>query len=345
MQETFGASRVSWTLGPDAHATIIGRKCPIIGANNSRSENTIRGMTLHGWYGDEVTLHPQGVFDMARTRLSAPGAKAFVSCNPDSPLHWLMVNHMQPEHLANPAMVKRFSFKLSDNPSLEPAYLDMLKASFSGLFKQRMIDGEWVVAEGVIYDMFSVEKHVLTRDVLPFTWSLSVDYGTSNPFVCGLWGFDGGGWHKWAEYVWDSAARGKQKTDEEYADAVEAFLRDQASRFNVPAIYPTNVWVDPSASSFIACLRMRGVNVRRARNDVLAGIRKMSTMLSEGRMTFDPSCEFTISEFPVYVWDRAAQDKGEDKPMKLHDHGMDESRYLAFSERNTPGVIAKPRGV
>ena len=223
---------------------------------------------------------------------------------------------------------------------------------YTGVFYLRFIKGLWVIAEGAIlrdslgtqceYDDASRPVSLLTSFAARY---ILVDYGTTNPCVFLDVYDDGRAFWQEREYYWDSAKMMRQKTDEEYADAVEAFLRDQASRFNVPAIYPTNVWVDPSASSFIACLRMRGVNVRRARNDVLAGIRKMSTMLSEGRMTFDPSCEFTISEFPVYVWDRAAQDKGEDKPMKLHDHGMDESRYLAFSERNTPGVIAKPRGV
>lgn len=343
MQEIFGSQRVNWALGPDAHATILGRKCPIIGANNVRSENAVRGMTLHGWYADEVTLHPQGLFDMARTRLSVPGAKAFVSCNPDSPLHWLMRDHMQPENLAS-GLVRRFQFRLSDNPSLDPAYLEMLKGSFSGLFRQRMIDGDWVVAEGVIFDMFDASKHILTLPELPPYYVLSCDYGTSNPFVMGLWGRNGKGWHKWSEYVWDSAARGKQKTDDEYADAVVAWLADFARSHDLPAVHPVHAWVDPSAASFIVALRQRGFSVIRARNDVLPGIRAMSTMLSEGRMTFDPSCAFTLSEFPVYTWDRNAQDRGEDKPLKVHDHAMDECRYLAFSEREGIGSLKKPSG-
>lgn len=334
MQEMFGSKRVTWNLGTDAHATILGRKCPIIGADNRRAVNTIQGMTLHGWYGDEVTLYPEEVFDMARTRLSAPGAKAFVTCNPNSPLHWLMQHHMQPEHLARPDLVKRFRFKLSDNPTLGADYLNMLTASFSGLFKQRMIDGEWVVAEGIVYDMFDAASHVKTLDTLPAAYVLSCDYGTSNPFVMGLWAKKGKGWHKWSEYVWDSATRGKQKTDDEYAEAVMAWLAQFAADHDVPAIHPTHAWVDPSAASFILALRRRGLNVRKAKNDVLDGIRAVSTALSEGRVTFDPSCEHTLSEFPVYAWDKKAQDRGEDKPMKVYDHGMDELRYLIFSEQS-----------
>ena len=344
MQAVFGQSRVRWSLGPDSHATILGRQCPIIGANNVRSENTIRGMTLGGWYADEVTLHPESVFDMARTRLSEPGAKAFVSCNPDSPLHWLARNHMSDEALSNPRQVKRFRFSLADNPGLDPAYIEMLTSSFSGLFRRRMIDGEWVVAEGVIFDMFDEAKHVCVLPELSPYYVLSCDYGTSNPFVMGLWGRNGAGWHKWSEYVWDSSARGKQKTDDEYSDAVVAWLAGFASDHDIPAIHPVHAWVDPSAASFIIALRRRGLSVLRARNDVLPGIRRMSTMLSEGLMTFDPSCTFTLSEFPVYTWDRNAQDRGEDKPLKVHDHAMDECRYLAFSEREGIGSLKKPSG-
>lgn len=343
MQEVFGPARVQWNLGTDAHATIMGRRCPIIGANNVRSEYTIRGMTLHGWYADEVTLHPESVFDMARTRLSAPGAKAFVSCNPDSPYHWLMRNHMSDEALAT-GIVKRFRFKLDDNPSLNAEYVDMLRRSFTGLFRRRMIDGEWVLAEGVIYDMFDPAVHVKSEPG-PFPrFIVSCDYGTANPCVFGLWVPIGYRWHMFGEYVWDSRTAGKQKTDEEYVEAMTAWLTKQAARLNTGQIIPACVFVDPSAASFIEALRRGGYTVRAARNDVLPGIRAMSTALSEGRMTFDPSCTWTLDEFGSYIWDAVASKRGEDKPLKTNDHSMDQCRYMIVSNTGSFANVSKPAG-
>ena len=66
-------------------AYIFGRKVYLEGANDERSEQKIRGMTLAGAYCDEVTLFPESFFSMLLSRLSVPGAKLWATCNPDNP--------------------------------------------------------------------------------------------------------------------------------------------------------------------------------------------------------------------------------------------------------------------
>ena len=86
--------------------------------------------------------------------------------------------------------------------------------------------------------------------------------------------------------------------------------------------------VDPSAASFIQELRSRGWVVKEADNEVLDGIRKVSTLLETGRLMINKNnCLGLVSEMYSYVWDDKAIEHGEDKPVKQQDHGPDAIRY------------------
>jgi phage terminase large subunit len=89
--------------------------------------------------------------------------------------------------------------------------------------------------------------------------------------------------------------------------------------------------VDPSAASFITACEERGLDVVPAENDVLDGIRFVSSLLADVRYTIDPTCEHTVREYQSYVWDEKAQQRGEDKPKKENDHSCDRDRYGLFT--------------
>ena len=59
------------------------------------------------------------------------------------------------------------------------------------------------------------------------------------------------------------------------------------------------VVIDPSASSLIALLRKSGWQVIPGKNAVLEGIRQVSALLSEGRLTIDPGCVHTLQELSL----------------------------------------------
>ena len=86
--------------------------------------------------------------------------------------------------------------------------------------------------------------------------------------------------------------------------------------------------VDPSAASFIQELRSRGWVVKPADNEVLDGIRKLSTMYARGAVKINRNqCKGLIAENQSYVWDDKAAERGEEKPVKQQDHGPDALRY------------------
>lgn len=318
IEEIVGSKNYHYNRGL-GEVTICGRKIYVAGANDERSEGKIRGLTLAGAYGDEVTLWPESFFKMLLSRLSVPGAKFFGTTNPDGPYHWLKQEYID---RANELNLREFHFTLDDNINLDEDYKKSLKQEYTGLWYKRFIDGLWVLAEGVIYDMFNEEKHVVPTIDRPYTkYYVSIDYGTQNPTVFGLWGYFNDIWYKVKEYHYSGRDKLKQKTDTEYADDLDKFTKDIKDKLQ-------GVIVDPSAASFIAELRKRKYTVLKAKNDVLDGIRKVATALNKGLIKYNDCCKETFREFSSYVWDEKASERGEDKPIKQNDHHMDSDRYF-----------------
>jgi len=318
--EIFGpfATAVQHTRGATT-ATILGRTVHLIGAADSRAEGRLRGLTACLAYADEATLLPEAFWTQLLARLSVPGARLLATTNPDSPRHWLKVGYLDRQHELD---MRSWHFSLRDNETLSPDYVASLSAEYTGLWRRRMIDGAWVVAEGAVYDMWDDTRHVV--DTLPPMTRLWVglDYGTVNPLHAVLLGLGSDGrLYACAEYRHDSRATHRQMTDTEYDRALREWLAAQH-------VDPEWVIVDPSAASFIEQLHSTGgLPVVAADNTVLDGIRTTASLLSTGRLLVHTSCTALIDEMTGYSWDPKAAEAGIDRPLKTADHGPDALRY------------------
>ncbi|MCF6464191.1 PBSX family phage terminase large subunit [Clostridium sp. Cult1] len=289
----------------------------IFGGKDESSQDLIQGITLAGVFFDEVALMPESFVNQATGRCSVEGSKFWFNCNPEGPYHWFKVNWIDKIKEKN---LIHLHFTMDDNLSLSEKVKERYRSMYSGVFFQRYILGLWVMAEGIIYDMFSKNKHVVnTKPRNYIQYYISIDYGTQNPTVFGLWGLFNGIWYKVKEYHYSGREKNKQKTDTEYADDLEEFIGELNIKFII---------VDPSAASFIAELKKRGLRVKEANNEVLDGIRNVATALNEGMIKYNDCCKETFKEFNSYVWDEKAAERGEDKPIKKNDHHMDADRYF-----------------
>lgn len=304
----------------------------IFGGKDERSQDLIQGITLAGIFFDEVALMPESFINQATGRCSVAGSKYWFNCNPDGPFHWFKIEWLDKAAERN---LLHLHFTMDDNLSLSEKIKERFKKQYSGMFFKRYILGLWAMAEGIIYDMFSDEHHILpyssalniiSKNPNP-TIYVSIDYGTQNALCMLLWikGLDGI-WYCMNEYYYSGRDEQKQKTDSEYANDYEQFINGLKIKAAV---------VDPSAASFIAELRKRGYRVRKAKNAVDDGIRETAKALNQNKIKFTDRCTNTIKEFASYVWDSKAQQHGEDKPVKQHDHAMDAVRYFVFT------IIAK----
>jgi len=132
-------------------------------------------------------------------------------------------------------------------------------------------------------------------------------------------------WTVFSEERYEGSATGtRQRTDAEHSAAYARWIRSLG-------VAPSSVEVDPSAASFKLQLRQDGVRgVRDADHSVLDGIRVVSTALTNGTLKIHESCEGLLKEMSTYAWDEKAQERGEDKPLKIADHGPDALRYLCM---------------
>ena len=297
----------------------------IFGGKDERSQDLIQGITLAGMFFDEVALMPESFVNQATGRLSVDGSKMWFNCNPDGPYHWFKTNWIDKQAEKN---LVYLHFTMDDNLSLSERIKARYRSMYSGVFYQRYILGLWTVAEGIIYDMFDQTKHCYDA-VVDFIFGqtyISIDYGTQNATVFLLWqkGKDGI-WYCVKEYYYSGRDNAKQKTDKEFADDLVEFTK---------GIRIKEVIVDPSAASFVAELEERKFRIRKAKNDVLDGIRLVGTMLNEEKIKIHVDCVNTLKEFSSYTWDKKAADRGEDKPVKTNDHAMDALRYFVFTILN-----------
>lgn len=288
----------------------------VFGGKDEASYTLIQGRTLAGVLLDEVVLMPRSFVEQALTRCSVDGAKLWFSCNPGSPQHWFYTEWIQRHEARNTLYLH---FEMTDNPGLSQKTLERYQAMFSGVFYDRYIRGLWVLAEGLIYPMFG-EGCLVDNPPQGGRYYISCDYGTLNPFSAGLWCWDGKTATRVAEYYYSGRQEQRHKTDEDYYTALEQLAGDKP----VQAVI-----VDPSAASFIEVIRRhKRFPVRKAKNDVLAGINTTARFLQDGTIKIHRSCSACIREFGLYRWDEKTET---DRPVKENDHAMDDIRYFAYT--------------
>ena len=293
------------------------RKIYCVGALDERSIGRIQGGTFGSWYADERVTHPENFSEMARTRLSVPESRIFWTCNPESPYHPIYKEYIEKRESRSDLF--HLHFELEDNPVLTEEYKDELRNTYTGIFYRRMILGEWVLAEGIVYDMFSFHHIVIEIPRISKYW-VSADYGTASVTVYLLFGLgEDGKVYVLKEWYHEAVSSRKQLTDPELVVAMNKFTKD----IEIWRIFP-----DPSATSFIAELKKFGYRVVEANNDVLDGIRQVSSGFHTNQLLVHQDCKTLISEISnSYVWDDKARLRGEDKPLKKNDHRSDALRY------------------
>ena len=286
----------------------------VFGGRDESSASLIQGITFAGVLLDEVALMPQSFVEQACARCSVAGSRLWFNCNPAGPSHWFYKTWILDAEKRN---CLRLHFTMEDNPSLTEEIRQRYQRLYTGVFYRRFILGQWVQAEGRVYDFFQPEMIAPVPEGPFVQWYVSCDYGTVNPTSMGLWGKQGETWYRVKEFYFDSRSHMRQMTDEEYAGALARLAGGRSV---------TAVIVDPSAASFMELLRRKGWRVQKAQNDVLSGIRLTSDYLKDGRIVICEGCDDCVRELDAYVWDLSSGAK--DRVKKEHDHAMDDMRYF-----------------
>lgn len=316
MREIY-TSAVVGTINSRNIANVCGVPVYCIGAEKISQLAKIQGASIKYCYGDEIAKWNPEIFAMLQSRLDKPYSKMDGACNPEYPGHWL-------KQFIDRDDIDLYvqKYKIFDNPFLSKEFVENLCKEYAGtVYYGRYIEGEWTLAEGLIYPMYNDAIKEPPEGVQPTEYCLSMDYGTMNAFAGLLFAKYGDVWYAIREYYYSGRDTGKQKTDEEYARDIDAWIADILPGERITTI------IDPSAASFIALLRKRDhrYKVLPADNDVLDGIRETANAMFNGYIAISPRLKNWVKEAGGYVWDDKCLD---DRPLKENDHLMDAMRYF-----------------
>ena len=300
LQELVGEDNFKFSISTK-EGRLFGRKILFEGANDAKSENKIRGMTLGGAYCDELTLFPKDFFTMLLSRLSVTGAKLIATTNPDVPTHWLKKDYIDNKKVD--MLVLRFL--IHDNSTLPADYIRDIKKEYTGVYYERFILGNWVAAEGVIYPQFADNpaRYIINTppDDLIFV-SIGGDFGgNGSAHTLNATGFTVG----FKNIVTlDEYYRKETISPYQLEDDFCNFIEGVCSRYKC-----TEVYLDSAEQILIKGVKLaaqrRGlrVNIHNARKgDINKRIIFYNRLIAAGRYKIMENCKHTIEAFQTAIW-------------------------------------------
>lgn len=326
----------------------------LYGAPNESSQDVLQGVTLAGGMIDEVALVPKSFVDQFTGRCSVDGSKIFMTCNPRGPYHWFKTDYIDKRNKKN---ILYLHFTMDDNPSLSEERKQFYKNMFSGVFYKRNVLGMWVLSEGLIFDVFDTDKHVIGDEVIPNInrrwYGIDQGFGNATVFLHQGLGNDGKCYTLNEYYhsgrnkeLWIDGERKPggqfQKSPMDYAKDLESFIKYSTEHLmahgqrhgRAHKSDHERIFIDPASKGFInQCIQIGIKKIAKAQNDVGAGIGFVASLITTDNYYISGRCKYTIQGYSMYAWDEKAQEKGEDKPVKKDDDAMDANRYGCYSQR------------
>lgn len=331
-------------IGPET----VNKTIYLMGFNDEGATDIVAGMTVGGWYGDEVTRNPKSTVEMAISRCSLPGAKMFLNMNPASPYHFLYTDYINNKELIESGTVKVWKFLLEDNLNLPKQYVEELIRvnKKNPLFYKRNILGQWVLAEGAIYDMFNEDLHVFSKAPRIDEINICCDYGVSTVTTFGVMGIHkdthhGNSYYLLEETYYDAEQMGVAQSDSERVDDLVKLQEKYHLNKNNTIFLPHDAASLKAEAKKDKRIKMK---VKTHTPDTYEEITSIQNLFATNRFKIHEGCKNSISQTQSYSWDIKAQQRGEDKPLKDNDHCPDMWRGGIFGPRHKGASLRKRKG-
>jgi len=298
-----------------------------------------------GWiFVDEAVEIEENDWEMLQGRLrlsSVPFYQIFAATNPGPPTHWLYKRFFLD---GNPDRIKLESNTL-ENTFLPEAYTKRLE-KFTGTYRKRYVEGQWVGFEGLVYENFDPTIQIIDSFPIPEYWEVyrAIDFGYTNPFVCQWWTrppLQSG-----ERPIGPPSVRPWILIKEIYFSG--RTVDSHAAQINKHSLeYKIALTVADWDAGDRAILEKHGIPTIRAVKDILPGIQDVHDVIDRGgilifqdalveldddlRKASKPTC--TREEFPTYRYNPTIRSDKNPKevPLDRDNHGMDAMRYLVWT--------------
>jgi phage terminase large subunit len=285
---------------------------------------------------EEATGFTENDYNEVTARIRGKAAswrQIVLTTNPDTPSHWIYKRLIQGGEAAV------FYSGATDNTYNPLDYIDTL-ASLTGVLGLRLRDGQWIQAEGAVYDEFSDAVHVVDTydETQARNFIAGVDWGFTNPGVIHVYAEDGDGRLVLVHEVYQT-----RRLIDWWVEQAKA-LR---STYGVTAFH-----CDPAEPAYIEQFQQAGLPAVAATNDIRPGIdavkqrlkvagdgRPRLQFLRSARRETDSALEFAkrplgvLDEITAYVWPKGADGKPvKEVPVDDNNHGLDSLRYAVMGK-------------
>lgn len=300
----------------------------------------------------EVTECTENDWEICTTRLrnwEMPYQQLLADCNPDKPTHWIkkrcdigLTKLLKSFHRDNPRLFNQKTNEWTPEGLQYMAKLERL----TGVRRSRLYEGVWMAAEGIIYEEWNDQYHMVNLSQLPEGWKewvhyWTIDFGFVHPFV----------WQDWIEnpntgdlYRLREIYQTRRLVEDHASDIMEL-----TQGIHVPHA----ILCDHDAEDRATFERHTGYLTLAAYKPIQQGIQAVKKRLRPGGLgqglflvrdalvAKDPDLEAqgkptcTEEEWDGYVWDeklnRLVNSKKDELPLDKDNHGMDATRYcVAF---------------
>lgn len=308
------------------------------GGGKADSAKSITGVSLGSVYFCEINLlHPDMVQECLRRTYAAKDRWHIADLNPPAPQDPVLKDVLGVQDC------RFLHWTCADNPILTPERLEEIKTACmkSDFLYKRDWLGERVLPQGVIYSMFSPERHVLSRmpdGVACYEMYFAGDGGTTDAtsidcFIVGRNGSDygTGGYVLYHVGCWyyDGGQKAMSTQAKEIAGKFIPYMRQKWK------MRETGIYIDPACKALRLEFDKLGLMTSKADNNaheirgtskgLMVGIEMLQSGLTDGRLFFIDDelygMEPILKEIGLYCMD----DHG--NPVDAYNHAMDSLRY------------------
>lgn len=319
----------------------------IFGGKDERSQDLIQGITLAGVFFDEVALMPESFVNQATGRCSVAGSKFWFNCNPQGPAHYFKKEWIDK---ADEKGLLYIHFTMDDNSSLSDEIKARYRSMYTGVFYKRYIQGLWVAAEGVIYDLFADNKSrfiITDEQIPPIRYAtIGVDFGgTGSAHSFTLTGLT----YNWDvivldEFYHDNREKGRL-SPERLNSAFIDFVRRAQSKYRVFEAYCDSAEQTLIEGMTVAVARAGvGIDIRNAlKGPINDRIAFYNSIMAQDRFKVTEKCHATISALENAVF--SGKDPTQDERLDDGTVNVDSLDSLEYSTEKVMNEILYLKGI
>lgn len=287
----------------------------------------LRGPNLSWFYIDEASKVPHKVWRIMVGRARVKPEHGWITTTPRG-RNWVWEEWARKKR-------KNYEYFIGstlDNPHLSKEYKDSLIQSYSGSFLRQEVYGEFVSWEGLVYNFEQDKHHQPAPQKQDYSYAIAgVDWGWVDPTAIEV-----------------AVARSDdrlQLVDEFYQkkatiEQICEVAQDLKEKWGIRTFY-----CDSARPEYIQELRNVGLDARKGRKELDAGIAVTSNYIDKGLLTVDyNACPMLIEEADTYHYEE--DDMGnilKDRPIDASNHAMDALRYMVYTHSRR-GYVGSRRG-